>query len=34
VPWTRLRPLVYGFLVLLVAFTVLRNTSTGAWFAP
>ena len=32
--WHRLRPAVVGFVVVLVVFTVLRNTATGAWLAP
>ena len=32
--WHRLRPAVIGFVVVAVAFTVLRNTATGAWLAP
>jgi hypothetical protein len=34
VPWNRLRPLVYGFLTVLVVFAVVRNTGQGAWLAP
>lgn len=32
--WSALRPVVVSFLVVLVAFTIFRNTSAGAWFAP
>jgi hypothetical protein len=34
VAWSRLRPWVSGFVVVLVAFTVARNTGAGAWLAP
>jgi hypothetical protein len=34
IAWGRLRALVFGFIVLLVVFTVLRNTTAGAWLAP
>jgi hypothetical protein len=34
VSWVRLRPAVIGFVVVAVAFAVLRNTATGAWLAP
>ena len=33
-PWHRVRPAVIGFVVLAVAFAVLRNTATGSWLAP
>jgi len=32
--WHRLRPAVIGFVVVAVVFTVLRNTTMGAWLAP
>lgn len=34
VPWARLKPLMPVLLVLVVAFTVVRNLSIGAWLAP
>jgi hypothetical protein len=34
VAWSRLRPVVYAFVTVLVVFTVLRNTGPGAWLAP
>ena len=34
VPWQRLKPLYPALLVVVVAFTVLRNLSVGAWLAP
>jgi hypothetical protein len=34
VPWQRLRPIVVALVTVLVAFTVARNTGTGAWLAP
>jgi hypothetical protein len=34
IAWGRLRSLVFGFIVLLVVFAVLRNTAAGAWLAP
>ena len=34
VPWQRLRPLVAAMLTVLVAFTIARNTGSGAWLAP
>jgi hypothetical protein len=34
VSWRTLRPGVYAFVVLVLAFTVFRNTAAGAWFAP
>ena len=33
-PWARLRPVVIGFVTLLLAFAVLRNTGPGSWLAP
>jgi hypothetical protein len=32
--WQRLRPAVIAFVAVAVVFTVLRNTSMGAWLAP
>ena len=32
--WSRLRPVVWAFVTVLVVFTVMRNTGPGAWLAP
>ena len=34
IPWQRLRPVVYGLLVVMALFTIARNTGPGAWLAP
>jgi hypothetical protein len=34
IPWQRLRPVIYGLLVVMALFTVARNTGPGAWLAP
>jgi hypothetical protein len=34
VPWYRLRPAIICYVVVVVVFTVLRNTAAGAWLAP
>lgn len=34
VPWDRVRPWAYAFFVVVLTFTVLRNTGPGAWLAP
>ena len=34
VRWARLRPVVWALVSVLIAFTVMRNTGPGAWFAP
>jgi hypothetical protein len=34
IPWPRLKPLVPVLLVAVLAFTVARNLSVGAWLAP
>ena len=33
-PWARLRPVVSALVAVLVVFTVVRNTGSGAWLAP
>jgi hypothetical protein len=34
VRWAQARPFVYGLVVVLVAFSVVRNLAFGAWLAP